>query len=372
MKKAIILLLTIASYVISFADQRGVSFEKDGLIYTIASEYIIKKDSVGRKSGEPRYYFKNRGEVYVSGVTASDEVVRIPTSVSFPTSFCRKTEDNAIYSVLGIGEKAFEGARLKDLIIPYGLKFIGDEAFSNMEITSGVFALPPARRMGKNLFIGMKTKVFLTELEDYIGSRPIQIYYDKTFEDTESLPEIYIPHSSLSTQLETVDKRIFYTIGENIIKDWMSTKEKVDKNKRPWSIASSSEPCYFWTLDNNSSAPKITIRARKRFEKTNKDIDRLPPYEFVCWNTYTQKKDVYQEFVLNNSIYRGRKGNEYFYFTSDGKPITNKESLLDDNGQDPFGLQVISAEELKARKEAREREKNLNKKLKDLKSIFGF
>ena len=152
----------------------------------------------------------------------------------------------------------------------------------------------------------------------------------------------------------------------------MSTKEKVDKNKRPWSIASSSEPCYFWTLNNNSSAPKITIRARKRFEKINKDIDRLPPYEFVCWNTYTQKKDVYQEFVLNNSIYRGRKGNEYFYFTSDGKPITNKESLLDDNGQDPFGLQVISAEELKARREAKEREKNLNKKLNDLKSTFGF
>ena len=351
MKRILILLLALASYINSFADQRGVSFEKDGVIYTIASEYIIKKDSVGRKSGEPRYYFKNRGEVYVSGVTVS--------------------EDTARYPVLGIGEKAFEGARLKDLIIPYGLKFIGNEAFSNMEITSGVFALPPARRMGKNLFIGMKTKVFLTELEDYIGNRPIQIYYDKTFEDTENLPEIYISHSNIRTQVENVDKRIFYTIGVNIISDWMSTKEKVDKNKRPWSIASSSEPFYFRTFDN-SSAPKITIRARKRFEKINKDIDRLPPYEFVCWNTYTQKKDVYQEFVLNNSIYRGRKGNEYFYFTSDGKPITNKESLLDDNGQDPFGLQVISAEELKARREAKEREKNLNKKLNDLKSTFGF
>lgn len=371
MKKIIILLLTLASSAISFADQRGVSFEKDGLIYTIASEYIIIKDSVGRKSGDPRYVYKNRGEVYVSGVTVSDEVVKIPTSVSFPTSFCRKTEDTARYSVLGIGEKAFEGARLKDLVIPYGLKFIGDEAFSNMEITSGVFVLPPARRMGANLFSGMKTKVLLTGLEDYIENRPIQIFYDKTFENTESLPEIYIPHSSLSTQAENVDKRIFYTIGENIITDWMSTKEKADKYKRPWSIASSKDPYYYHTCDG-IEAPKITIRARKRFEKTNKDIDKLPPYEFMCWNPYTHKKDVYQEFVMNYSIYRGRKGNEYFYFTSDGKPITNKESLLDDNGQDPFGLQVISAEELKAKKEAKEREKNLNKKLKDLKSTFGF
>lgn len=371
MRKTTILLLALASYVISFADQRGVSFEKDGLIYTIASEYIIKKDSVGRKAGEPRYYFKNRGEVYVSGVTVSDEIVRIPTSVSYPTSFCRKTEDTARYSVLGIGEKAFEGARLKDLIIPYGLKFIGNEAFSNMEITSGVFRLPPARRMGANLFSGMKTKVFLTGLEDYIENRPIQIYYDKTFENTESLPEIYIPHSSLSAQVENVDKRIFYTIGENIITDWMSTKEEVDKYKRPWSIASSKDPYYYHTCDG-IEAPKITIRACKRFEKTNKDIDRLAPYEFMCWNPYIRKKDVYQEFVMNNSIYRGRKGKEYFYFTSDGKPITNKESLLDDSGKDPFGLQVISAEELKARKEAKEREKNLNKKLKDLKSTFGF
>ena len=79
-----------------------------------------------------------------------------------------------------------------------------------------------------------------------------------------------------------------------------------------------------------------------------------------------------KEFIINNSIYRGKKGNKYYYFTTDGKPITNKETLLDDSGKDPFGLQVISTEELKARKEAKEREKNLNKKLNDLKSTFGF
>lgn len=371
MRKTTILLLALASYVISFADQRGVSFEKNGLIYTIASEYIIKRENIGRKSSAPQYTFKNEGEVYVSGVTVSNAVVKIPTRVSFPSSYCRKTEDTATYQVLGIGEKAFENAVLKDLYIPYGLKFIGDEAFLNMEITNGVFVLPPARRMGKNLFRGMKTKVFLTGLEDYKDDRPIQIFYDKTFEDTENSPEIYIPHSSISTQVDNVDKRIFYTVGRNIIDSWMTGKSKYDKYVRPWSIASSAEPFYIWVLDS-SSAPKITIRARKRFEKINKDIDRLPPYEFVYWNTYTQKKDVYQEFVMNNSICRGKKGNEYFYFTTDGKPITNKESLLDDSGKDPFGLQVISAEELQEKKAAKEREKNLNKKLNDLKSTFGF
>ena len=370
MRKTIILLLTLTSYVISFADQRGVSFEKDGLIYTIASEYILKKDNVGRKSGDPRYVFQNEGEVYVSGVTATDEIVKIPTQVSFPTSYCRKTEDTARYQVLGIGEKAFENAVLKDLYIPYGLKFIGDEAFLNMEITNGVFVLPLARRMGKNLFRGMKTKVFLTGLEDYKDNRPIQIFYDKTFEDKDNLPEIYIPHSSISTQVENVDKRIFYTVGLAIIDSWMTGKD-YDKYERPRSIASSAEPLYFWTFDS-PSAPKITIRVCKRFEKINKDIDRLPPYEFVCWNTYTQKKDVYQEFVMNNSIYRGKKGNDYFYFTTDGKPITNKESLLDDSGKDSFGLQVISAEELKARKEAKEREEDIKRKMKDLKKVFGF
>lgn len=371
MRKIIIVLLTLTSYVISYADQRGVSFEKDGLIYTIASEYIIKKDSVGRKAGVPRHFFRNEGEVYVSGVTATDTIVKIPTKVSFPSSYCRKTEGTATYQVLGIGERAFENAILKDLYIPYGLKFIGDEAFLNMEITSGVFVLPPARRMGANLFRGMKTKVFMTGLEDYIDSRPIQIFYDKTFADTENLPEIYIPHSSISTQVENVDKRIFYTVGGDIIDSWMEGKNKYDRYERPWSIASSAEPFNYLTFDG-TSAPKITIRACKRFEKINKDIDRLPPYEFVCWNTYIQKKDVYQEFVMNHSIYRGKKGNEYFYFTTDGKPITNKESLLDDSGKDPFGLQVISEEELQEKKAAKEREKNLNKKLNDLKSTFGF
>ena len=354
---------TNAPYVISNASSRGVSFEKDGLIYTIASEYTIKKDNIGRKSGDPQYIYENGGEVYVSGVTVSDSVVKIPTIVSFYSPY----NDTTSYQVLGIGERAFEGARLKDLIIPYGLKFIGKEAFKNMELASGVLIVPPARRMGANLFDGMKTKVFMTELEDFYENRPIQIYFDRTFENTVNLPDIYIPHSSINTQVNNLDKKIFYTVGSDIIDSWMTGKE-LKKYVRPNTL---KLPVQYKTF-NNIVTPRIIIIACKNFEKVNRDLDRLPPYEFVCYNTYTNKTDVYQEFIINNSIYRGKKGNKYYYFTTDGKPIINKETLLDDSGKDPFGLQVISAEELKARKEAKEREKNLNKKLNDLKSTFGF
>ena len=358
-----------ASYAISFASPRGVSFEKDGLIYTIASEYYTKSANIGRKTGDPQYIFKSEGEVYVSGVSVIDSVVIIPTSVPFSSSYNKNDKDTTTYQVLGIGEKAFEGARLKDLIIPYGLKFIGDEAFSNMEITSGVFALPPARRMGKNLFNGMKAKVFLTELEDYKDSKTIQIFYDKTFEDTENLPDIYIPHSSRNTQTPNIDKRIFYTVGDDIISSWMMGKKyEIKKYERPNTI---KLPIQYKT-SNNVGAPQVTLRESKKFEKVNRDLDRFPPYEYVCFNPYTNKREIYQEFTLNNSIYRGKKGDKYFYFTSDGKPITNLDGLLDNSGKDPFGLQVIPAEEMKARREAKEREKNLNKKLNDLKSTFGF
>ncbi|MBP5703080.1 MAG: hypothetical protein J6X12_00095, partial [Paludibacteraceae bacterium] len=114
MKKTILLLLSLTACLITYADPRGVSFEKDGLIYTIASESIVKKFNIGRKFGDPQHLYKNEGEVYVSGVAISDAVVNIPTTVSYPSSYGRYTEDTATYQVLGIGERAFENAMLKD------------------------------------------------------------------------------------------------------------------------------------------------------------------------------------------------------------------------------------------------------------------
>ena len=184
MKKTILLLLSLAACLITYADQRGVSFEKDGLIYTIASE------------------------------------------------FGRKTEDTARYQVMGIGERAFENAMLKDLIIPYGLKFIGKEAFKNMELTSGVLVVPQAKRMGANLFDGMKTNVFITGLEDSYEGKTNQIFFYKTFENTDKLPNIYIPHSSIGTQVNNVDKKIFYTVGNNIIDKWMTGRIKKKKKHK--------------------------------------------------------------------------------------------------------------------------------------------
>lgn len=377
MKKIIFLLLSITSCFVAFADQnpRGVVFEKDGLIYTIASEYIVRKANVGRKPGEPEFLVKNEGEVYVTGVTASDKVIMIPTVVSYPTTYCRSKEDTARYNVLGIGEKAFEGARLKDLIIPYGLKFIGDEAFRNIEITNGVLVVPPVRKMKMNIFDGVKSKVLFTELQDTYFQTDIPIYFDKTFQNTNNLPELYVSHSCIGTYTNNLDKSMFYTIGQNIFdkwvnKSWAKLMEKTSdcKSNRPKSIGDRYE---FRTIPGDKN-PKITIKTAKKFEKLKTDIDMLPPHEYECWNTYTHKREIYSEFTMNESIFRLKKGKEYFYFSLDGKPITNKESLIDKSGKDPFGLQVQTEAEVKAKRASNERKENLDNKVNDLKKVLGF
>jgi hypothetical protein len=364
MKRISIILLTLTTCFFSFAEQRGVTFEKDGLVYTIASEYQVWRRVKTDVNWGTKYVIKNEGEVYVSGITTPDSIVKIPAKVSYPTSYCRNVEDTATYQVLGIGESVFEGAVLKDLILPYGLKFIGDRAFSNMTLTSGLFVVHQAKKMGANLFDGMKTKIFSQDL-DFLG------LFDKTFENKENLPEVYTSHQGINLSGISMDKRFFYTIGTNIISRWLSNKTIADIRDQPNSIALKIDPYYIYTI-KDSEGVKIRIRPRKNFEKINSDIDMLPPYEFECRNPYTNKKEVFQEVAINENIFRGKKNNDYFYFTSDGRPLKDIESLLDSSGKDPFGRQVIPVEELKAKKEANEREKKLDKKLNDLKSTFGF
>ncbi len=379
MRKIALLLFGLVSCLSAAADQRGVSFEKDGVVYTIASEITIQRPNVGRRSGEPDHIITNEGEVYVSGVTVSDSVVTIPTVVTYPSTYCRKdTTVMAQYRVLGIGAKAFEGARLKDLIIPHGLRFIGNEAFRNLEITNGVLVVPPARKMKSNIFDGVKSKVLLTELEDSYPQTPLPIIFENTFENKDNLPEIYVSHKHINTITTGIDKRIFYTIGENVYKEWLKKswgvildKSSNYKTNRSAPLAITKEAATFHTLKSDDS-PKITFKAVKKFEKTGTDIDFLPPYEYECRNTYTNKKDTYEEFTMNYSLYRCKKGDKYLYFALDGKPITNVESLMDSSGRDPFGLQVYSKEEIKEKKAAKERESKLNKKVNDLKKAFGF
>lgn len=371
MKKFILLLISIASCFIASADQRGVSFEKDGLIYTIASEYVVRKRVVGRKATDPEYKIVNEGEVYVSGVTASNTVVTIPTEVYFPTTYCRSKVDTAKYNVLGIGEKAFEGATLTDLIIPHGLRFIGNEAFRNLKITNGVLVVPPTRRIKANVFDDMRSKVLITELEYSYGSNMIPIQFYKTFENTDRLPEIYVRHNIYGAPIENIDKRLLYTIGNNIFNEW--TKNMSQRSKRPSTIMSLGRNGLFtFSTFSGVKTPTITMRAVKRYDKTGTDIDQIAPYEFICWNSYTQKREVFSEFAMNESIFRLKKDDTYLYFSLDGKPITDTESLIDSSGRDPFGFQVHSTEEMKAKNGAKERANNLNKKIKDLKNVFGF
>lgn len=255
MRKILFLLLCIASYSITYAGARGETFVKDGVIYTIASEYITQRplcrcvNPLEKLDKSDTSYVVNEGEVFVSGVTVSDSVVVIPACVKYPSSYCRKDTVNARYQVLGIGEKAFEGAKLNSLVIPYGLKFIGKDAFRNMELSCGVLSLPPVRVIKTNAFYGLKAKVLFLNLEDNISSTPIPIKFDKTFQNTDSLPEFYVVHSEYNVQTNGLDKKILYTIGENVFGKWKkdSWEKYVKTDYRSKSVASSTENVRFET-----------------------------------------------------------------------------------------------------------------------------
>lgn len=377
MRNVVIILFVLLFCLPAVADQRGVSFEKDGLVYVISSETIMPRWS----AGENKRTLKNVGEVYVSGVTVSDSSVAIPPIVLYPSTFCRKdTTVLAEYNVRGIGAGAFRGARLKNLIIPFGLKFIGDEAFRDLEITSGVLAVPPATRMKRNVFEGMKSKVHLlySRNVNINDDAPLMIYFENTFENKEDLPDFYVVHGDRNAVPVGMDRRLLYTIGKNVWVDWLRNswgKDFYDRLLMFGVFRYEAVNAYygFQTLGGNS-APQITCKYKSsnKYEKVGTDIDMLPMPEFVCMNFYTGKKDTYDEFVMNETLFRCKKGEKYSYFTLDGKPITDTESLLDASGRDPFGLQVRTKEEVKEKNAAKERENNLNKKVDDLKKAFGF
>jgi hypothetical protein len=383
MKKILLLLASLTFFVIASADQsqRGVTFEKDGLIYTIASEYIIKKHNIGRSANDPAYLIQNEGEVYVSGVSGTKSCITIPTRVTNKSHYCRKDSAvTATYNVLGIGARAFEDAKLDKLIIPFGLLFYGEQAFHNLELKSGVLVLPPAKRMRKGMFDGVKAKVLLTNLT-YSSTTPI--FFDKTFDSKEEQPDIYIYHGIYSTQAEGIDKKSLCTIGKNIYNKWIAMngefgKDYIESNVkfRISSIHSTKDnsfnTLYSSGVYNENKIPTITIKKCKKFEKTKTDIDMIAPCEYQFWNPYTYEKGVYDEFIMNESLFRLKKGTDYKYYTLDGKPITNTESLIDNDGKDPFGLQVHTPEEVKEKRAAKEREENINRKMKDLKKVFGF
>lgn len=379
MKKIILLLLSFAFCLLVSADRRGETFEKDGLIYTIASECVFrnyKNDTSMPESITHSSRIRNEGDVYVSGITFSnsDSVLTIPPVVYFPSTFNRKDTTMARYNVLGIGEKAFKGAKLKDIVIPNGLKFIGNEAFQNMELSGDLLVVPSVGVIKENVFDGVKAKVL------FVGDSK----FEETFKKTDNLPDFYVIHSS------GIMNNIFYSIGKNVYGKWISENELYSRRWARVSKSTLSRNPEFFDIhqlepENRGKqkviAPKFKIRQAKKFEKVGSDIDMLPPYEYESRNSYTGKRDVFQDFTMDGvfnvdipegNLYRCRKDTVYFYFTNDGKPITDKESLIDDNGKDPFGLQVHSPEEMKAKKASKEREQNLNKKVNTLKNMFGF
>lgn len=393
MKKITLLMLSLFSFIIASADKRGDTFEKDGFVYTILTEYVIKspfndwlvytenninneRNSYLLEASQGRIdtadielllkdtILRNEGLVYVSGRTKLDSIVKIPGYLYYQTSYCRSEKTMAKYQVVGIGEKVFEGAKLKDIVLPSGLTFIGKEAFKNMELTNGVLFMPPVGKIKENAFDGMKARLFLKG----------NCSFENTFKNIDSLPEIYTSHSQKGDRSSGLDPKLVYTIGDDIYEEWVNNSEFNYRIEHIPYIDSKNPPRFntYRQLDSKSkeSVPKVTVQTVNKYEKTGTDMDMVLPREYAVWNPYTRNTVRYKEFIMNKTIYRCLKGNDYLYFTIDGKPITDIESLVDDNGQDPFGRQVISEDEMKAKRAAREREKKLNEKMNSLKNIF--
>lgn len=366
MKKIIFLLLSLVSSLSSFATgRRGETFEKDGVIYTIISEFLYRGYDNENQVRKGSKTLLNRGEVYVSGVSPTLKgVVRIPKIVKNPSSYCRVNEVvDATYLVLGIGEKAFEGANFQDLILPGGLKFISKEAFHNLKLESEVLVVPRPVVMKANVFDGLNTRVLLS------GSSK----YEQTFQNVDSIPEIYVSHSDYNLDFQGMDKKLLYTVGENACSKWVhkdTLRNRYRNIPRPY-VRPYDKVFPNLQFSFVDGGVDFGIWPAKKYEKLGSDLDLIAPAEYRCSNSYDQDNKVFQELVVNETIYRGKNGDKYFYYALDGKPITDVSSLVDDSGKDPFGLQVFSAEEMKAKKAVKEREQNLNKKVNNLKNLFG-
>ncbi|MCQ2199969.1 MAG: hypothetical protein MJZ19_09665 [Paludibacteraceae bacterium] len=366
-------------------NRRGEKFEHNGVIYTISSIYNmveaghweVKYDSTlgtatAKREGINGLYCNRYGEVIVSGVSAQHVDVVINPKFVTKTNYDSNKEEPIIFTVIGIEDNAFEKTSLRNLILPTGMKHVGKEAFKEMEITSeqGTFFFPLQKRVLADAFDGLKARLFLT-FEFYKED----CHYDKTFRNTDLLPEIYVHHNNSGHAVEGLDRKLLYSVGSEYQEKWTPDVDKksdikttdVTKYQRG-AVSYLGDKVRFKTLGENTVSPTFNIRKARKFNKTNTCLDIFAPYEYSCYNPYTSQQDVYSEFVMNNNMYRVKKGKEYLYFTLDGKPITDKKSLTDRNGKDPFGTQILNDDEMKAKKNTQ----NLNNSVNNLRNQLGF
>ncbi len=366
-------------------NRRGEVFEHNGVIYTISSIYNMveaghwnvskdkDKGTGSLKRTDLNGLFCNRyGEVIVSGVTTQNVDVIINPTFTTTTDYDSNKQELIVFTVIGIADKAFENVSLRNLILPTGMKYVGKEAFKGMKITSdeGTFFFPLQKRVLADAFDGLKAKLFLI----------YELYkedcnYDKTFRNTDLLPEIYVHHNYAVVGL---DRKYFYTVGTEYQEMWSPklTGERTlddfaasdDSKYQSGSVTYLGDKIRFKTLGENTTSPTFNIRKARKFNKTNTCLDIFAPYEYSCYNPYTSQQDVYSEFVMNNTMYRVKKGKDYLYFTLDGKPITDKKSLTDKSGKDPFGTMILNDEEVKAKKS----NQNLNNSVNNLRNQLGF
>ncbi len=333
MKRILLLFISLAVSALAFA-YRGEVIKYNGVVYTVMSEYNLREESYNENTKKTSVECGRYGEVYVSGVTTSNVNLVIKPEIKIKTTRDSKKPVFATFTVVGIGDKAFEGAKLQNLILPNNMRFIGNEAFKNMELSAGIFFLPTAKRIMKDAFDGMKAKLFILDMGG--------CGFENTFQNKDLIPEIYVPHSHYTLTAPGLDKKLLYTVGDKILAVLLP-KDSLRKNMEN-EVEYLSDKTMFKTLGDNALSPAFNIRKAKRFVKIGSNLDLMAPFEYACFNPATGEQNVYSEFVMNNSIFRVRKDKEYQYFTLDGKPVADVSAYIDSKGQDPFGFQYAADE----------------------------
>lgn len=335
MKKIILLFINVAIATLAFA-YRGETIEYKGVIYTVVSECNLRTETYNEGAKKNIVECKRYGEVYVSEIRVSDIDLVIDPVIKVNTKKDSKKPVVTEYSVVGVGDKAFMNAKLTNLILPNNMRFIGNEAFKNMEITEGTFFLPKTKRVLRDAFDGLKARLFILNLND--------CGFENTFQNIDQLPEIYVRHNHYSITVNGLNKKLIYSVGDKIVQEWLpkeSLQEKMDAE-----VSYIGDKTMFKTLGDNTVSPAFNIRKSKRFDKIGSNVDMVAPFEYACYNPYTTEQDVYSEFVMNTLVYRVKKGDEYLYFNLDGRPVVDVSSILDNKGQDPFGF-PYSIEQIK-------------------------
>ncbi len=384
----------------------GSTFEQNGLEFYVVDRYPYGLPYKGVDYG---------GQVVVMGPSSSEsrQEIFIPGKVTLSWTDAQGKVRIAIFSVAAINDQAFMNNNVETLRLPTSIGIIGKEAFKGLTVRCGYLIVPQARLTMKNAFADLKASLVFYSMSEDASSFP------KTFEDKENLPPIYIRHSDLYNCQEAYGwpAKDIITVGDSIIARWQTratpkdlirTEQELVRSKYPSQDSirrdsirrgytvyrpslnelidkatnkltdyegnnntSIKKPQQFYTISNKyKTGIRVYYRKikSKNSDKYGDCRDRFSRTTFLVYNPYLRKTETYSEVEMDESLFRAKKSDEYFYFTMDGKQI-NAKSLISPDGFDPFGTKVVEDSELEQNKK---NTKKIENKLNNMMKEFGF